>query len=196
MFFKPRNHMEFVHSCMVFGEKTLMISSQGNKKQRKQAALLALVLARLLLTRHDMPPELSEYFRQLAARPRKLLLRPGAAPATQPSQGQWEADGASQEAREPWLPVSGSWVWWYDRTTLVILCEDELARIFADAKTWFYEAAGVSQEPERDDLPRSVNQDFQRIFPATHLPKANRSFDLLASPSGSYFILFLGRLGD
>eukprot|EP00437_Effrenium_voratum_P023556 CAMPEP_0181408806 /NCGR_PEP_ID=MMETSP1110-20121109/6491_1 /TAXON_ID=174948 /ORGANISM="Symbiodinium sp., Strain CCMP421" /LENGTH=735 /DNA_ID=CAMNT_0023531289 /DNA_START=46 /DNA_END=2256 /DNA_ORIENTATION=+ len=150
------------------GQDLHAVGLGSNKKQRKQAALLALVLARLLLTCHDMPPELAEYLRQLAARPvRKLLLRPGAAPAIQPSQGQWEeADGASQwEAREPWLPVSGSWVWWYDRTTLVILCEDDLARIFADAKTWFYEAAGVSQEPERDDLPRSVNQDFQRIFP-------------------------------
>ena len=66
-----------------------------------------------------------------------------------------------------WLPVSGSWMWWYEGG-LVVLCEDAQAKIFADAKNWFYGAAKlkVNQEPRRQEITdRELIQDLQLVFP-------------------------------
>lgn len=122
------------------------------------------MLARLLISQHDLPWELREDFRRALATPvRWLQLCPGTSPVG------WERQQQSEEPWQrtddaPWLPVSGSWAWWHQQS-LVVLCEDQLARIFAEAKTWFYEAAEVNEEPWPEDLKDPLRKDIQRIFP-------------------------------
>eukprot|EP00435_Cladocopium_sp_Y103_P034302 s1612_g8.t2 len=157
----------------------------GNKQERKRAALLALSVACLLvegaISCH--PPVLSKYL--AAARTAQVVQLQPAPGQTKESSESWEwRDRPEAVSKSAWLPVSGSWIWWY-RESLVVLCEDAQARIFADAKSWFYTAAGVKEEPQSEDLPGTLQQDFHRVLP--------NIFYTNHFQHGGYSVIALGR---
>ena len=45
-------------------------------------------------------------------------------------------------ASQAWIPMSGSWIWWYD-PYLLVLCEDSSSSLFADARPRFQHVAEV-----------------------------------------------------
>eukprot|EP00438_Fugacium_kawagutii_P034790 Skav236254 [mRNA] locus=scaffold829:402360:406823:- [translate_table: standard] len=136
----------------------------SNKKRRKQAGLLALMLARLLISQRDLPGELREDFHRAVITPvRWLQLCPGTSPVGW-ERGQQPEEPWKRTDDKPWLPVPGSWMWWHGQS-LVVLCEDQQARIFAEAKTWFYEAAEVNEEPWPEDLKDPLREDVEHVFP-------------------------------
>eukprot|EP00435_Cladocopium_sp_Y103_P032422 s1612_g8.t1 len=157
----------------------------SNKQERKRAALLALSVACLLvegaISCH--PPVLSKYL--AAARTAQVVQLQPAPGQTKESSESWEwRDRPEAVSKSAWLPVSGSWIWWY-RESLVVLCEDAQARIFADAKSWFYTAAGVKEEPQSEDLPGTLQQDFHRVLP--------NIFYTNHFQHGGYSVIALGR---
>jgi hypothetical protein len=62
------------------------------------------------------------------------------------------------------------------------LCEDAQARIFADAKNWFYRAAGVKEEPQSEDLPQRLQQDFKKFSPTFFTPTSSGMDDIPSLP--------------
>lgn len=139
----------------------------SRKKERKHAALLALSVACLLAegTISCHPPLCKHLAAARAAQVIQLQPEPGQPKESSESWEEWR-DRPEVVKKNAWLPVSGSWIWWHrHRESLVVLCEDAQARIFADAKNWFYRAAGVNKEPQSEDLPQRLQQDFQEILP-------------------------------
>ena len=140
-------------------------AAAGNKTIRKRSGLLALALARLLAdpSRPSMP-ELSEYLQLATNQPVKSLqLHPG-----KPREVEEAETPASNNLamKESWLPVSGSWVWWIDKHTLLVLCEDVGAAIFAGAKQWLAEVAPNAEWNEEDGKGlHAFRPQIEDVFP-------------------------------
>ena len=122
---------------------------------------MALSLSGLLLTRQEAPELREELARAVSTPVLRLQLCAGEARCGDVEM--WE-EPWQRQGDQTWVPVSGSWVWWIDQT-LVILCEEVGAQIFATARNWFYEAAGVQQQPMPEFVWAAAKKHIERIFP-------------------------------
>ncbi|CAE7525874.1 unnamed protein product [Symbiodinium natans] len=114
----------------------------SSQKRQKSAALLGLLVASRLLEQRE-GPWLEEELR---------LARKVTFPRIQPSQQQplgctqagrpANVADPSMRHKEAWIPMSGSWIWWYD-PYLLVLCEDSSSSLFADARPRFQHVAEV-----------------------------------------------------